>query len=90
MHKKHTARFCFPFFRNIFFFWLLAMLHLYVAPWFEGSRFFSRIHTGPSDRPTGTLTNRQKKILCYFSLLLSFLSRSGRFRDVGGWGETLH
>lgn len=89
MHKKHTARFCFPFFRNIFF---SGYSRCFTCMWLLGSRvrvsFRGYTPDQATDRPAHSLTD--KKILCYFSLLLSFLSRSGRFRDVGGWGETLH
>lgn len=61
--KKHTARFCFPFFRNILFFAATRGASLVCGTsWFEGSRFFSRIHR--PDQPA--LTNREKKSCVIF------------------------
>lgn len=92
--KTHGSRFCLPFFRrNILFLCYSRSLHLYVtAPWFEGSRFFSRIHTGPTvRRPAHSLTDQKKSCVIFrfsseFSFPVAVVSETlvGWRRGVGG------
>lgn len=89
MHKKHTARFCFPFFRNIFF---SGYSRCFTCMWLLGSRvrvsFRGYTPDQATDRPAHSLTDKKNLVLFFASPEFSFPQRS--FPRRWGLGETLH
>lgn len=83
--KKHTARFCFPFFRNILFFLLLlAVLHLYVGLLGSRVRVSFRGYTDRTNRHS--LTEKKNLVLFFaspeFSFPVAVVSET-----LGVWGK---